>query len=605
MPSVSTKLRYYEYYDMQDTFDWLYQRSLDNRMNGIDLCEIITSERNILLAFRMIKSNSGSTTSGVDNQKIQDYKILDKNEFIASIRNALEDYQPQSVRRVEIPKANGSLRPLGIPTMRDRLIQQMFKQVLEPICEAKFYAHSYGFRPNRSTHHAIAKCTHLINTAGHHYVVDVDIQGFFDNVNHTKLLNQLYTIGVKDKRVLAIIGKMLKAPVDKLGIQHKGCPQGAILSPLLSNVVLNDLDQWISRQWETFPSNKNYATKSGKYRQLRLTTHLKEMYIVRYADDFKVFTNNHKQAWKIFHAVKGYLKNHLKLDSSPEKSKVTNLRKRRSEFLGFEIRAVQKRNKYVAQIHISKKNQKSIRQKVKEQIKKIQESPTFKNTRKYNSYVLGIHNYYGTATQVNIDFSKIAFSLSSMTYNRLIRIASYEVPRSPPNAYKKFYSTNRRTYRISETYLYPLDDIKWKFTPNFSQNINNYTPKGRIEKVKKLKPSVLVELSKMQKVSTCEQTSLEYSDNRLSRYSMQNGKCAITGIFLTSEDVHCHHIVPKSLGGTDTFSNLVIIHKWLHRLIHASSDQTIERYKRLLKLTGKQFEKVNKYRGKCNLTSIY
>ena len=121
MPSVSTKLRYYEYYDMQDTFDWLYQRSLNNCMNGIDLYEIITSERNILLAFRMTKSNSESTTSGVDNQKIQDYKILDKNEFITSIRNALEDYQPQPVRRVEIPKANGKLRPLGIPTMRDRL----------------------------------------------------------------------------------------------------------------------------------------------------------------------------------------------------------------------------------------------------------------------------------------------------------------------------------------------------------------------------------------------------------------------------------------------------------------------------------------------------
>lgn len=590
---------------MQDTFDWLHQCSLDNRMSGIDLYEIITSERNILLAYRMIKSNSGSTTSGIDNWTIRDYKILDKNKFITDIRQSLEDYHPQAVRRVEIPKTNGKLRPLGIPTMRDRLIQQMFKQVLEPICEAKFYAHNYGFRPNRSTHHAIAKCTHLINMAGHHYVVDIDIQGFFDNVNHTKLLNQLYTIGIKDKRVLAIVGKMLKAPVDGIGVQYKGCPQGAILSPLLSNVVLNELDHWISRQWETFPSNKTYATNSGKYRQFRKTTHLKEMYIVRYADDFKVFTNNHKQAWRIFHAVKGYLKNHLKLDSSPEKSQVTNLRKRSSEFLGFEMKVERKRRKHVAQLHVSKKNQKSIRQKVKEQIKKIQESPTLGNVKKYNSYVLGIHNYYGIATQVNTDFSDIAFSLSTMTYNRLIRIAKHEVPRSPPESYKKFYSTNRRTYKISENYLYPLDDIKWKFTPNFSQNINNYTPEGRTEKIRRLKPSVLVELAKMQKSSIDKRTSLEYLDNRLSRYSMQNGKCAVTGIFLTSEDVHCHHIVPKSLGGTDSFSNLVVIHKWLHLLVHSTSEQTIKKYMGLLKLTGKQFDKVNKYREKCNLTSIY
>ena len=135
-------------------------------MKEIDLYEIITSERNILLAYRMIKSNSESKTSGIDGLKIQDYKILDKNKFIDDTRQALENYQPQEVRRVMIPKSNGDLRLFGIPTMRDRLIQQMIKQVLEPICEAKFYAHSYGFRPNRSAHHAIAKCMHLMNRAG-------------------------------------------------------------------------------------------------------------------------------------------------------------------------------------------------------------------------------------------------------------------------------------------------------------------------------------------------------------------------------------------------------------------------------------------------------
>lgn len=164
------------------------------------------------------------------------------DSFVDNIRKTFEHYKPNTVRRVEIPKSNGKKRPLGIPTMRDRLIQQMFKQVLEPICEVKFYKHSYGFRPNRSTHHAMARCQYLINRGRFNHVVDIDIQGFFDNVNHSKLLKQLYNIGITDKRVLKIILKMLKAPIKGKGISTKGTPQGGILSPLLSNVVLNDLD---------------------------------------------------------------------------------------------------------------------------------------------------------------------------------------------------------------------------------------------------------------------------------------------------------------------------------------------------------------------------
>ncbi|WP_368561090.1 hypothetical protein [Enterococcus faecalis] len=139
---MSTELRYYEYYNMQETFDWLYQRSLENRTKGINLYDIIISERNILLAYRIIKSNTGSKTAGVDNQTISDYKMKNKALFIREIRESLVDYKPSMVTRVEIPKPNGKTRPLGIPTMRDRLIQQMFKQVLEPICEAQFYKHS-------------------------------------------------------------------------------------------------------------------------------------------------------------------------------------------------------------------------------------------------------------------------------------------------------------------------------------------------------------------------------------------------------------------------------------------------------------------------------
>jgi group II intron reverse transcriptase/maturase len=445
---------------MQETFDWLYQRSLNNRMTGVDLYHLITSENNILLAYRTIKSNTGSKTSGVDNQTIADFKIKDKDQFVQEIRQYLKNYSPQAVRRVEIPKPNGKTRPLGIPTMRDRLVQQMFLQILNPICEAKFFEHSYGFRENRSTHHAISRSMFLMNMVHCHYVVDVDIQGFFDNVNHRKLLHQLYTIGVKDKRVLAIIRKMLKAPIVNQGIQEKGTPQGAILSPLLSNVVLNDLDQWINSQWQEFPTRYPYRYAGDKKKALRENSNLKEMYIVRYADDFKIFTKDYKQAWKIFRAVENYLESHLKLQTSKEKSRVTNLRKRKSEFLGFELFVVPKKKKFVAYSHITQKKRKIIRDKLVEHLKRLQKSPTFQNTLSYNAYVLGIHQYFGIATNVNIDFSKIAYSLLQTSFNRLKKISKYEVPRSPPPTFKKFYRGTSRTFKVNGVYLYPLADIQ-------------------------------------------------------------------------------------------------------------------------------------------------
>ncbi|MGE6261361.1 reverse transcriptase domain-containing protein [Heyndrickxia sporothermodurans] len=147
------------------------------------------------------------------------------------------------------------------------------------MAEAKFYKHSYGFRPLRSTHHAMARVQHLINICDLHYVVNIDIKGFFDNINHTVLLKQLWNMGIKDRKVLRIIGKMLKAEIDGEGIPSKGTPQGGIISPLLSNIVLNDLDHWIAGQWENFETRKIYRQNQGKYKALK-KTNLKEGFIV-------------------------------------------------------------------------------------------------------------------------------------------------------------------------------------------------------------------------------------------------------------------------------------------------------------------------------------
>lgn len=176
----------------------------------------------------------------------------------------------------------------------------------------------------RSTHHALARVQYLINKGKLHYVVDIDIKGFFDNINHTRLMKQLWNIGIRDKKALAIISKMLKAEIQGEGVPTKGTPQGGILSPLLANVVLNDLDQWVARQWEKFEPSFNYHNANNRNAALK-KTNLKEGYIVRYADDFKVLCRDYQAAVKWFHVVRLYLKDRLKLDLSEGKSKITNL----------------------------------------------------------------------------------------------------------------------------------------------------------------------------------------------------------------------------------------------------------------------------------------
>ncbi|WP_028594674.1 group II intron reverse transcriptase/maturase [Paenibacillus assamensis] len=590
-------LRYWDYYGMTETFTELYDRA-SRKESFSNLYDIITTRENILLAHRTIKSNKGSKTAGTDGKTIDDIKVLTDGEIVSFIQQKLLNYQPKKVRRVLIPKPNGKQRPLGIPCIIDRVIQQCFKQVLEPIAEAHFYKHSYGFRPLRSTHHALARVQTLINKGTLHYVVDVDITGFFDNVNHALLIKQLWNMGIQDRKVLRIISKMMKAEIEGEGIPPKGTPQGGILSPLLSNIVLNDLDQWIAGQWENFKTNHQYSHNYVKYIPLRKTG-LKEGFIVRYADDFKVLCRNWKTAQKWYHAVRLYLKDRLKLDISPEKSQIVNLRKRKSEFLGFTIWAAKKGKRRVAYTGINHKKKLQIKEEAKKRIRHIQKMPIALNAYLFNSFVLGIHNYFSRATHVSSDFSELAYDLRAFIFNRL-KGKRYERPVRPPPTYSKFYKSTYRTFKIGGVYLYPLADIKTVNNFNFSPNLTPFTYEGRELIHKKLRPDVQTEITKLMK-SHILGRSLEYMDNRISRYSMRMGRCEITGTFLCAEDVHCHHYLPIYLNGDDKFNNLRILHKDVHRLIHATHAETIATLISRLDLTESMVNTINQYRNMCNL----
>jgi RNA-directed DNA polymerase len=594
-------LRYWDYYGMTDTFTDLHERA-KNKESFHSLYDIITSRNNILLAYRTIKSNKGSKTPGTDGKTIVDIKKRSENELVEEIQSKLKNYRPKKVRRKLIEKDNGKMRPLGIPCILDRIIQQCFKQVLEPIAEAYFYNHSYGFRPQRSTHHAMARIQFLVNQSKLHYVVDVDIKGFFDNINHTLLIKQLWNLGIQDRQVLACISKMLKAEIDGEGIPTKGSPQGGLLSPLLSNIVLNELDQWIADQWELFPLTKPIKSQPGR-RYAKMRTNLKEGYIVRYADDFKIICRDWKTAEKWYHAAKLFLKERLKLDISPEKSKIINLRKNESAFLGFTIRANRKGKKRVAHTFVKAEKMQKIKADAKKRIKIIRTSPTAQNALRFNSFVLGLHNYFNRATHVNLAFSRLAYEIGASMYNRLKPIGKYEHPNNSPPVYKKFYSLGSKTYKIAGVYLFPLGIIKTKNVLGFTQSLTPFTEEGRVQISKRLSKNIRQEIVLLMD-SNIPTRSVEYMDNRISRYSMKKGKCEITGMFLQAQNVYCHHYIPIHLGGSDKFNNLRILQKEIHELIHMTDQIKANTLIKNLGITESILEKINKYREKCELEII-
>lgn len=610
MKTKNHKATITQYYDMQQTQDELYKMSLKGQV-FTQLMDKIRSPENIKLAYRAIKKNSGSHTFGTDKKNIEHLAQMSEEEYVKFIQSLMENYHPKKVKRVEIPKPNGKTRPLGIPCIQDRIIQQCILQILEPICEAKFCEESYGFRPNRSAENAIAEVERLVQRSQMQYVVDFDIKGFFDNVNHRKLMRQLWTLGIRDTKLHQIIKQMLKAPIQMLdkSIVHpsKGTPQGGILSPLLANVVLNELDWWISSQWQNQwqnmkkPPKRQYSKRNGhrnlgnEYKALRKTK-LKEMYIVRYADDFKIFCRTRQDAIKIKMAVTDWISHRLKLQVSEEKTSITNLKRNYSEFLGFKFKMQTKGKKQVINAQMSNKAVRAAKSKLKDQIKLIQkpkdEAELYKRVNVYNSMVMGIHNYYGIANNVCINLSSIQRNVSTVIKNRLTTAKQGEIK----NSYlAKRYGKSKQVRWISGISIMPIGYCKSRNPMHKKSSINQYTPEGRKELYEK-PYGVLEKVLHFIMRNPVKGRSIEYNDNRISLYMGQQGKCAITNEVLEIGKMHCHHIKPIHMGGTDEYKNLIFITDKVHKLIHATDENTVSKHLEIMPLDEKQLKELNKLR---------
>ena len=620
-------IRHSEYYDLQSTFDELYAKSANG---GIftNIMDLILSRENILLAYRNMKANKGSCTPGTDNLTIESIGVLTPEEVIQQVRfivsGSCHGYRPRPVRRKDIPKPNGSTRPLGIPCIWDRLIQQCIKQVMEPICEAKFSNNSYGFRPNRSVEHAVAASYRMMQLTKLHFVIEFDIKGFFDNVNHAKLMRQIWAMGIHDKHLIYVIRKILTAPIkmpDGINVYPtKGTPQGGIISPLLANIVLNELDHWIESQWSNNPVIEKRKAKiypngridrSNGYKIMHQTK-LKEMYIVRYADDFRIFCRCRQDAERIKAAVAQWLQQRLKLEVSDEKTRIVNVKKKYSEFLGFKIRVHKEKNRYVVMSHMCDKAFQKQRQKLVNQAKNIAKPRDYYREegelRVYNSMVMGLHNYYRIATNINVDCSRLNRAVMIVLTNRLrtqscnrLRKTGRPLTKTEQQLFGK--SKMLRYVAGSDEPIYPIGYIRCKNPMGKKRSINKYTPEGRIDIHDNLQINkrLLCDLMRHPLFGR----SAEYADNRLSLFSAQWGKCGVTGrTFESAGDIHCHHITPRSKGGSDKYSNLVLVLKPVHKLIHASAPETIAYYLKLLNLDKSQVRKINHLREEAGLLPL-
>ena len=371
-----------------------------NKYNGRvrNLMDLLHQPQWIAAACDRVLQRSHGKAAGVDRVTASEFQRNRRAE-LEKLRLELKrgTYRPQPLRRVMIPKANGKQRGLGIPCLRDKIVQEAIRMALEPIYEAEFHDNSYGFRPNRSTHHAVFRCQQMMQK-GFTWVIEGDVKACFDEISHKAILGCLRE-KVMDNKFLDLIQRLLKAGVSDRGVVHpteKGVPQGGVVSPLLANVVLNKLDWFLHAQGHHGKA-RDEASKAGR----------PNVRFARYADDWCVFITrgSKRHAERLRDQIREFLTAHCGVELSMEKTRITHVRDG-FDFLGFHLElGVGQRGKTVPKIKVPRKALSTAVRRLNEAMRwrPLQESGAARLVRG-SAVVLGWSNYYKIAN----DFSKSA-----------------------------------------------------------------------------------------------------------------------------------------------------------------------------------------------------
>lgn len=414
----------------------------------MELMEVILTRENLNQAYKKVIANKGA--SGIDEVTVEElgkYIRENREEIVNSLRN--RTYFPKPVRRVYIPKTNGKMRPLGIPTALDRTIQQAVAQPISDIYEKIFSEYSYGFRPNRSCHDAIRQALEYLNS-GYEWVIDIDIEQFFDKVNHDKLI-QILREQVNDSSVLNLIRKYLRAGVMEKGIlkaTKTGVPQGGPISVILSNVYLDKLD------------------KELEERNLRF---------VRYADDVLIFTKSEMAANRVMSSISSWIERKLFLKVNASKSKV--VRPMRSKYLGFTFL------KNGGEWKVKPTNEKKARlyQEMREYLKrgKAIARPLAVTIKRVNQIVMGWINYYriGMMKQFMYEFGR--------WLRHKIRVIIIKQWKNPSTIFRKLAYINRKYKNgFDEESMYKVANSRLGWYKRCSMDVVNYILSSRLLETK-------------------------------------------------------------------------------------------------------------------------
>lgn len=575
------QLRNNEYYCMQEEFDVLNKRSKNDYVFH-DLMKYINEELNIRLAYRNIKNNDGSKARGLSGKNMDFISKMKLYRYLKIIKEQLENYTPSMIKRVGIPKSNGKIRYLGIKEPIDKIIEQAIYQVLSPILTPKFHNNSNGFIEGRSCSRAISQMTNYIVKEKLYYVVDIDIKGFFDNIDHGKLLKQLWQLGIRDKNLLSIISKMLKAEVKGVGIPNKGTPQGGILSPSLANVVLNELDWWLD-------SKKNKGIR-----------------FVRYADDFKILCPTYQVASDMLDKTTIWLKKRLKLEVSEEKTKIVNLKKTNSYFLGLRFKLKKHKGKLKVVSNMTDKAIKNTTEKLKKQIRVVKKCKWNKKKckeeiDKYNSMVIGTHGYYCKATNILSNLQKLGFIINAYINKNFLGVLTFDEDINEDNFVVKTYG--KKIPYIRGKPLALIEKVKYQEPRYKGNNIDYYDSKSRDKFHKELKIKNLYIIEIILKNPYLNET-VEFNDNVISKFCGQLGKYAFTNKMIL--DISNLKIVKrKNTPFNNKYDNIILVEKKVKELIEKKEvDDLIEMIRLKKGLTSKQLEEINIIRKENNLLTI-
>lgn len=516
--------------------DWERVQSLQRLM--------LRSRSNLLTSVRRVTQvNQGKNTPGIDKVLV---KTPAKRGKLVDEMSQLTPGRALPVKRVYIPKANGKKRPLGIPTIRDRVLQAMVKNALEPSWEAKFEGNSYGFRPGRSAQDAIEQIWLIASKKKKSWILDADISGCFDNINHEHLMN---TIGPFPGREL--IRQWLKAGYVEYGKLHEtltGTPQGGIISPLLANISLHGMEDALGIRYQTINDKRDGITRHR----------VGKCAVIRYADDFVVLCETEEIAEQAQKRLTEWLEIRG-LQLSPEKTQIVHL-KDGFDFLGFTVRNFQTaltKTGWKTLIRPSNKSVNKIRKRLRDEWLLLNGSNVEKVIKRLNPIIRGWANYF--RTQVS---SKTFHDMDYFMYKREFRYSKRMHPKKSLQWRKAKYwgklNLNRKDNYVfgdKETGAY-LQKFSWTGIQRHTMVTGTNSPDD---------PSLREYWERREAAKT---KTLKPKPQRIAKH--QGGKCPICGESLFNEEnIEQHHIMRRDEGGPDTDDNLLLVHLYCHQQITA------------------------------------